>query len=340
MTYRWFGWIISERMIIGDRCGREESLIAGKGFLMAIGNKRKLKNDLTAFCFLTPNIVGFMIFSLLPVFATIVLSFMDWDLLTEPKFAGLENYKNLLGFVHTETGWQANDPQFWKYLYNTMFFMMAIPISIFGSLLLAIALNKQLKFSAIFRTAYFLPTMCVPVAVFLLWKWVLATDFGLMNWFLSLFGVKAIPWLSSVTWSKPALMVVGLWASVGGFNMVLYLAALQDIPKSLYEAAEIDGANNFQKFLSVTWPMLTPATFFIAITSIIAGFQGGFEAAYIMTQGGPVGSTTTIDYYIYNNAYQWFQMGYAATIACVLFVLVFGVTLINWRFGGKRVHYM
>ena len=146
-------------------------------------------------------------------------------------------------------------------------------------------------------------------------------------------------WLQDVLWAKPALIIMGIWGSMGGTNMILYLAALQNIPPELYEAAEIDGAGAWSRFWRITWPMVSPTTFFLTIMGIIGGFQGGFNQAHVMTGGGPAGSTTTISYYIYQNAYVWFRMGYAASLAWVLFLIVFALTMANWRFGQKRVHY-
>lgn len=301
--------------------------------------RRRWRPELIALCFLLPNIIGFMIFTFLPVLASAVLSFMDWDLLSAPRFIGLENYRNLLWGAWSDGAWQANDRRFWYYLYNTIFLMIGIPVGIAGSLALAILLNRKFRGRVFFRTIFFLPTMCVPVAVFLVWQWILAPDFGLMNWFLSLFGIQGPSWLGSTAWSKPSIILVTFWAGVGGYNMILYLAGLQGIPPGLYEAAEIDGAGPWAKFRHITWPMLTPTTFFITVMSVIGGFQGGFEAAYMMTRGGPTGSTTTLSYYIYNHAFEWFNMGYAAAIAWFLFALVFLVTLANWRYGGRLVHY-
>jgi multiple sugar transport system permease protein len=301
--------------------------------------KTKLRNDLVAAAFLAPNIIGFLLFTLVPVAASGVLSFMSWDLLTPPEYVGLENFRALLGFTHDKTGFVANDPEFWKYLYNTLFLMIGVPFSMAGSLCLALLLNNKLRGRVIFRTLYFLPSMCVPVAVFLLWRWIYDPDYGLFNWLLAMIDIKGPAWLSSIHWAKPALIQVSIWAGVGGYNMILYLAGLQNISGELYEAATIDGASPWQRFRHITWPLLTPTTFFILIMSIIGGFQGGFEAAYMMTRGGPAGSTTTLGYYIYSNAFDWFNMGYAAAISWVLFMLVFIVTLINWKYGGRRVQY-
>lgn len=308
-------------------------------------SKLTSSETVAGYTFLIPNFLGFLVFTSLPVLASFGLSFVEWDLLTPPKFVGIANFIKLLGF-HREAGQLvANDPLFWKYLYNTVFLMCAIPVSMAGALIVALALNQKLRGIVFFRAIYFLPTVCSGVAVFILWRWVLNPDYGLLNPFLyNVFDFLHLPikppdWLSSVTWAKPAIMIVGFWGAIGGTNMILYLAALQGVPRELYEAAEIDGASSWRKFWAVTMPFISPTSFFIFIMSVIGGFQGGFMAAYVMTQGGPAGATTTIEYYIYNNAYKWFQMGHAAAIACFLFVIIFIVTLINWRFGGKLVHY-
>jgi len=301
---------------------------------------RKWRDAIVGYLFLLPNITGFMLFLFFPVLASFLLTFTEWDLISDPSFAGLGNYTDLLGFSNGQAGLlQANDPDFWYYLYNTLFFMLAIPFGMFCSLMMAMALNRKWKGIGFFRTVYFLPSMCMPVAVFLLWQWVYNPEYGIINSLLNLVGIKGPRWLADPAWSKPALMLTGLWIAVGGYNMILYLAGLQNIPRDYYEAAAIDGASKWAVFWHITWPLLSSTTFFILIISIIGGFQGGFEQAYIMTGGGPEGSTTTLMFYIYNNAFQWFKMGYAASIAWVLFILVFAVTLVSWHFGGRRVHY-
>lgn len=308
-------------------------------------SKSSSNEALAGYLFLLPNFLGFLVFTSLPVLASLVLSFMNWDMLSPPKFVGLANFVNLLGF-HKESGmFAANDPLFWKCLYNTVFLMLVVPVSMVGSLLVALAMNQKLRGITIFRAVYFLPTVCSGVAVCMLWRWILNSDFGVLNSVLlrifELAHVNASPpgWLSDTRWAKPALMMMNLWGAIGGVNMILYLAALQGVPRELYEAAEMDGAGGWHKFKAVTVPFISPTTFFIFIMSVIGGFQGGFMQAYIMTGGGPAQATTTLEYYIYNNAYQWFKMGYAASIAWFLFLVVFVVTLVNWRYGGKLVHY-
>jgi multiple sugar transport system permease protein len=288
------------------------------------------RSNLTALGFLTPNIIGFLVFTLLPVGAALGLSLFSWDLFHAPRFVGLKNFRTLLGWTAIDGETYFNDSRFWKFLGNTLFFMLAIPISMAGSLLLACVLNQKLPGRTIFRTIFFLPSICMGVGVLLLWRFLYESD-GLINAFLGYFMIEGPNWLKDYYWAKPAIMNMGLWATIGGTNMVLYLAGLQNIPPELYEAAEIDGASGWRRFLHITFPLLAPTTFFIFITSVIAGFQGEFDSAYVMTQGGPDGSTTTLSYYIYLHAFRWFNMGYAAAIAVVMFGLILLTTLINWR---------
>ena len=296
--------------------------------------KNSTKEALAAYGFLMPNLLGFLIFTSIPVAASMCLSFVKWDLLSAPRFVGLKNYIELFA-----------DPFFWQYCWNTIYLMAAIPLGMAGSLILALGMNQKLKGIVIFRTLYFLPTLCAGVAIYMLWRLIYNPEFGILNSFIAKFGqIIGIPlrgpyWLTDENWAKPALIIMSVWQVVGGYNMILYLAALQGVPRDLYDAAEVDGANAWQKFWAVTWPQISPTTFFIAIMSVIGGFQAGFDPAYIMTGGGPNGSTTTIIYYIYNNAFQWHRMGEAAAIAWVLFVIVFLFTLMQWRFFGKQVYY-
>jgi len=302
--------------------------------------KKSWKIYLGAYLFLLPNLIGFLAFTVGPTLWSLLLSFTDWDILTPLRFVGFANFAKLLGFHRTATGLAANDPYFWYYLWNTIFYMFFIPVSMTLSLLMALLMNKKFKGIVAFRTIYFLPSVCSGVALCLLWRWLYNPDFGLINTFLAKIGISGPEWLSSTRWAKPAIAFMGLWGGLGGFNTILYLAALQGVPRQLYDAADVDGANYWQKFRYITLPSITPTIFFIFVMSCIGGFQGGFMSAYIMTGGGPAGATTTIDYYIYNNAYQWFKMGYASSIAWVLFVLVFAATLINWKYGGRKVKYV
>jgi len=296
--------------------------------------KDTTKEALAGYGFIMPNFAGFLLFTSIPVFASLILAFVKWDLFTPPEWVGLENFRRL--FL---------DPLFWKYSWNTVVLMAAIPFSMAGSLILAIGLNQKLKGIVLFRTIYFLPTICSGVAIYILWRLIYNPEFGVLNSIIANLGdllnlpLQGPYWLNDEAWAKPALIIMSVWQMVGGYNMILYLAALQGVPRDLYDAAEVDGANAWQKFWAVTWPQISPTTFFIAIMSIIGGFQAGFDPAYIMTGGGPNGSTTTLIYYLFNNAFEWHKMGYAAAIAWVLFIVVLILTILQWRFFGKQVHY-
>jgi ABC-type sugar transport system permease subunit len=298
--------------------------------------KKKIKTERHAYSgylFLLPNLLGFLALTLLPVLASFGLSFVKWNIFGSMRFASMEfvGLGNFIDLLHNS--------DFWRYAGNTLFLMLGIPVGMLGALFLATIMNQKLKGIVLFRTMFFLPTITTGVALLILWKWIYNADYGLFNTVLKGIGITGPNWLGNPGWAKPAIMLMTFWTAVGGYNMILYLAALQGISPQLYEAADIDGADRWHKFWSITWPLVSPTSFFILTMSIIGGFQGGFQAAYIMTEGGPAGATTTISYYIFKNAYEWFHMGYAAAIALFLFLVVFVLTLFNWRFGGNKVVY-
>lgn len=303
------------------------------------------KESLFSYLFILPNFIGFLVFILFPVIFSLILSFVDWDMLTTPKFVGLSNFINLLGIHKEANRFALNDPLFWNCFGNTLFLMLIIPIEILAALMLALFMNQKIKGITAYRALYFLPTITNGVAICLLWAWIYNFDFGLLNTLLLKLGkflelpLKGIPWLTSTKWSKPSLMMMGLWVMMGGYNMILFMAALHGVPKQLYETAEMDGAGAWHKFWNITWPMISPTTFFVSIMAVIGGFQGGFMQAYVMTGGGPERSTTTLEFFIYNHLYSWQHAGYAACIAWFVFTVVFTVTLLNWRYGGKIVQY-
>lgn len=290
--------------------------------------------------FLAPNLLGFLSFTLLPIVASLVLAFCSWDLFGDPKWVGWGNFIDLVGFRFNENGsLEAINPRFWYYTANTLFLMLGLPICMAGSLGLAMLLNQRLYGRNFFRLVFFLPSIVSGVGVYLLWKWIFQPDFGLLNTVLWHLGVDGPRWLEESLWAKPALMLMSFWGSVGGMNVVLYLAALQNINPELYEAAEVDGAKAWRQFWHITLPMVSPTTFFILIMGIIHGFQGGFEAAYVMTRGGPAGSTTTLSYYIYETGFQFFYMGRASAASWVLFLMVLALSWLNWKYSQKKVHY-
>lgn len=294
--------------------------------------KRKEKSTALGFreavwgyLFIGPSILGVLAFTLLPVLAALGISFTEWDLITAPRFAGLSNYRTLWG-----------DPTFTKVLRNTLYYTAgSVPLNLVLSLLLAVALNQKIRGLAFYRTAYFLPVVSSMVAVSLIWSWLYNTNYGLINALLIRLGLPPVGWLTTSQWAMPAVIITSVWKSLG-FNMIIFLAALQDVPQVLYDAAKIDGANSRQLFRHVTLPMITPAAFFVLVMSIIGSFQA-FDQVYIMTDGGPARSTTVIVYYIWQNAFEFFKMGYASAMAYVLFVLVLAATVIQWCVRGRWV---
>jgi multiple sugar transport system permease protein len=297
------------------------------------------RTDRAAVWFLLPNALGFVTFTLLPVLAAFLLSFTQWDAVESWRgihWAGLSNYREILGFTYGPEGLQATDTQFWSTMYNTVFLMLGIPLGMALSFFTALLMNQRLRGITLYRVIYFLPTVCSAVAVAMVWRWVYDADWGLLNQSLRVVGVANPPgWLLDPSWAKPALILMGLWMGIGGYNCVLYLAGLQNIPPELYEAADMDGADWWHKVRHITWPMLAPTTFFIFVMSIIAGFQGYFVSIHILTRGGPAGSTTNLLYYIYQSAFDHQKMGYACALAMVLFAIIFVCTLLNWKYGRE-----
>jgi multiple sugar transport system permease protein len=212
-----------------------------------------------------------------------------------------------------------------------------VPISTVLALFFALMMNQKLRAITLYRTAYFLPVVSSTVAVALVWSWIYAKDFGLLNYLLRQAGIAPIAWLSSTAWAMPAVIIMSIWGNLG-VGIVIFLAGLQSISQTYYEAAEVDGANRWQQFWRITLPLITPSLFFYFIITMIDAFQT-FEQIYIMTRGGPVNSTTTIVYYIYRNAFRNFKMGYASAQAIVLFFIIMVLTLIYWRLQERWVTY-
>ncbi len=286
--------------------------------------RRDLRNGLL---FISPWLVGLIVFTIYPILASFYFSFTDYSVLKSPRWVGLENY------VHLFT----NDALFPKSLTNTLYYAaIALPLGIVGSVALALLLNKKITGMSIYRTIFYLPNIVPAVAMSVLWIWLLNPNYGLFNSILKGLGLPGIPWLTSPTWSKPSLILMGLWG-IGG-SMVIYLAGLQDIPDHLYEAADLDGANSWQKTRNVTLPMLTPTIFFNLIMSLVGVFSY-FTQAFIMTNGGPIDSTLFYMLYLYRNAFIYFKMGYASAMAWILFVIVVSLTLVVFRSSGRWVYY-
>lgn len=293
--------------------------------------KRRL---LIGLAYLSPNLAGFFVFTFVPVLAIFVVAFTKGDYTSQvdpvtgawtidAAFCGLEHFRALAG-----------DMRFWSSLWNTFALMLAIPVQMAIALGIAILLNQKIPGRVVYRTLLFLPTIAAGLALYMIWRQIYNQEFGLLNRVLEavhLVAPGAGPdWLGDPGLAKGAILMMLVWIGMGGTSMILYLAALQDIDPTLYEAASIDGAGRWDTFKAITWPALRPTTFFILTTNLIAGIQL-FDQVLIMTKGGPEGSTSTILYYLYQNIYEYHRMGYAAALSLVLFGIVFAMTLVNWR---------
>ncbi|MEK3885344.1 sugar ABC transporter permease [Paenibacillus sp. PL2-23] len=282
------------------------------------------RNRLIAYSFLLPNIVGYLIFILIPVIFSFFLGFVDWNGFNPPKFIGFDNYIRLF-----------SDDAFNISFWNTIWFtLLSVPIKLFLSLLIAVALNKGIRAVKWFRTAVFLPYISATIAVAVVWQLLFNPSKGPINSFLYSIGIENPPgWLTSTTWALPAVALVGIWQTIG-YYMIIYLAGLQGIPKHLYEAADIDGAGAVTKFFKITIPSLSPVIFFTVVISMINTFKT-FDLIYIMTLGGPGRSTNVLVYTIYDVAFKRFELGYAAAISYVLFAIIFIFTLLQFRLQKK-----
>jgi multiple sugar transport system permease protein len=298
-------------------------------------NAVRRRETLAAWLFLAPSLLSFVAFVLVPVVASLVLSFTAWDLVGPPRFVGFDNYVRLLGWQRDAAGVMvARDPEFWSSLGNTLFYMLSIPIHLLLALFLAVLLNGAIPWRGFFRTLYFLPVVCTLVAVSILWRWIFNPDYGLLNYALSRLGIDGPAWLVSRTFAKPAIMLVMLWKGLG-YSIVIYLAGLQAVPDELHDVARLDGAGAWTRFWKITFPLLAPTHLFLAVIAVIWGFQT-FDTVFLMTGGGPARSTTPVLLYLYEHAFKWFDMGYASAIAWVLFLLMLALTIVQWRASGLR----
>lgn len=275
-----------------------------------------------AWLFILPALLGTIIFIIIPVFCSFGLSFMKWDLLNPMEFVGFKNYTDIF-----------SDAVFFKILLNTIVF--AISTSVFGviiPLILAAVINSKVRGSEFYKTAYFLPFITPMIVIGIVWEWIFDPNIGLLNHILHLH----INWLYDVVFAMPALIFVSVWKLIG-YNMIIFLSAFGGIPQNIYEAAKIDGANPIQIFFNVTVPMLSPTIFFVIIITAISSFQV-FDLIYLMTQGGPFDSTNVLVYSIYQNAFEYFNVGRASAIAYVLFFIILVLTLIQWSLRKKLVY--
>jgi multiple sugar transport system permease protein len=279
-----------------------------------------------AYIFLAPALSAIFVFFFIPVLAAFIISFTDFDIyalgnISTVRFVGLSNYLKLF-----------DDPLFFTALKNTFYFViMSGPLSIAVSLGAALLLNSKLvKYKSIFRLSYFIPVVTTLVAVAIVWRFIYHPKFGIINYLLSLISIAPIDWLGEPSTAMPAIVLMSVWKNFG-YNMIIFIAGLQNIPEDLYEAASIEGASEWQQFKSITLPMLAPTTIFISIITMIGYFQL-FAEPYVMTQGGPLNSTLSIVQFMYQEGFRWWNMGYSAAIAFVLFFIIMIGTIVQLKF--------
>jgi multiple sugar transport system permease protein len=283
------------------------------------------------YAFIAPNFLGFAVFTLLPLIFALAISFAQWDVtsgLEGIQWVGLQNFVDLF-----------QDPNFWESARITLVYVgCSIPLTLVFGLLTALALNGPVVGRSILRFIFFMPFITNSVAIATVWLLLYHPTYGPVNAALRTLGLENVPgWLVSSQWALPALILMNVWGGIG-YNAIIYLAALQEVPQELYEAASIDGANGWTRFRSVTLPFLTPTIFFLLVTGFIGASQG-FGVINLMTQGGPGRSTTVLSYYIYQNAFQFYQYGSAAAMAWVMFLVVLGLTMLLWRLQRRGVFY-
>jgi multiple sugar transport system permease protein len=293
----------------------------------SVFQRASVREALAAYCFLLPGFVPFLVFAVLPMVGGFSLSLLKWNLLQPWTFVGLANFRILLV-----------DGEFWSAMrVSALFTLGVVPAGLVLALLLAVLLNSGRRGLVFYRTIYFLPVVTATVAISMVWRWLLAGDLGLVNTLLDIVGIKGPDWLGDATWALPAVIVTSVWKGLG-YSMVLFLAGLQNIPQDYYDAAKIDGAGAWHRFRDVTIPLLSPTTFFVMVVSIIGSLQV-FDQVFVMTNGGPYRSTVTASYFIYERGFKLLDMGYASAAACVLFLIIFVASVIQWRLQRKWVHY-
>ncbi len=309
----------------GSPAGKEASLsVAENREVRAVGRQPRrqislrTREAIDAYVFMSPAILGLLLFTVGPMVASLFLSFTQYDMLGSAQWIGLQNYRDLF-----------SDPLFWKSLrVSAIYSLVSVPAQLVLALMVAVLLNQKMRGVYIFRSIFYLPTVISGVAVAMLWRWIFNPEFGVINTLLEKIGIQGPGWLTSETWALPALIITSLWG-IGG-TMLIYLAGLQGIPQELYEAAEIDGAGRFQRFRRLTIPLISHVTFFNLVLGIIGALQV-FTDAFVMTGGGPNNSTLFLAVYLYRSAFQYLKMGYAAAVAWVMFLIVMVLTLLVFK---------
>lgn len=280
------------------------------------------------YLFIAPSLLVFFVFDLYPIFYSLYLSFLKWNLISPVKsFIGLQNYADLL-----------ESEEFGRAVLNTVLFTIGrVGGSLSIAMALALLLNSKKRWASWTQAAIFSPHVISMVSVSLLWLWLMDPTHGLLNWFIGLFGIPPLKWLAASSTALVSVIIVTVWKAVG-YDMVILISGLQSIPEELYEAAKIDGASNWQRFVRITLPMLSPTIFFLVVTSTIASFQV-FDSVRVMTGGGPGDSTSVLVYYIYQHGFRFFKIGHASAASIVLFLIVLSMTVFQFKVLEKRVHY-
>ncbi len=292
--------------------------------MLTRGERRNLAVGL---CFISPWIVGFLMLTVYPVAASLYFSFCDYDVLSPPLWVGALNYTDM-----------ATDTVFWKSLWNTLrFAAMALPLGMILSLLVAVLLNQAVAGRSIFRTIYFLPSLIPLVASVMIWLWIFNGSFGLLNYALSFLGIEGPNWLADPSWTMPSLVIMSFWGI--GNTVVIYLAALQDVPRHLYESADLDGASAFAKLRHITIPLISPVIYFNLIMGIIGSLQVFVQPYIMMPGGGPDQAALFYAVYLFENAFTYLNMGYASAMAWVLFAIILALTLFATRLSRRHVYY-
>lgn len=296
----------------------------------AMRSKQYLRksNNRWGWLFVTPQIIGLLAFMVIPILCSFYLCMVDWDFISPAKYVGLDNFRAVF-----------TDPVFSQSMYNTFYLVIGIvPLNVILALLLAACANRPLRGLGVIKAALFLPMVTSTVAISMVWYWLYAPDYGAINLALwELLGIEGPGWLTTVEWSKPAIILMSVWRGVG-YNFIIFLAGLKGISRDYYEAAELDGAGEIRKFFSITFPLLSPVVFFVIVTCTINTF-GIFNEPYMLTSGGPVNSSYTAMMYLYNYAFRFNKMGQAAVMSAVMaFVQIF-VAIVQFKFSNKWVNY-
>lgn len=289
----------------------------------------KGKRAANPYIYLVPSLILLGVFTYYPILYSTAISFFRWDIFTpRPAFCGFDNYIEIV-----------SEPVFWTVLKNTLFYTaVTIPITMALALLLAVLLNEKLGWLRdVYRVACFYPTMIPAAAAGMLWVWLFNPGIGLVNYYLKKIGIPTVEWLYDMKWALPAIMIVSVWKNFG-YYMLIYLAGLQGISKELYECCDIEGAGFWARLRYVTMPLLSSTSLFVAIVSLINSFQV-FDLAHVMTQGGPADRTNTLVYYIYQNAFRFWNMGHASALTVVFVVILLVAILVSMRYMERRVYY-